>query len=118
MEYKINIPRIQGIESYEQNNENVASIIVQDKDGHNITKTCKVELYISRTAMLELGKELIRDTYRKNGGDVFHFYRAGTGLGINETLGVILHPISVEPIIIDGVGKPIETYLEDSTHDL
>jgi hypothetical protein len=118
MEYEIKIPKDKNVDPYEQNKENVACIIIKDKSGQRVSRLCKVKLCMSKSAMLEFGKELIRDTYKKNGGSIFHFYHAGTGLGINETLGVVLHPKSVEPIIIDDLSKPIDKYLEEASHDL
>lgn len=114
MEYGIEIPKKRDLELYEKNRENVAIIFIKGKNGNIISNSCKVKLCMSKSAMLELGKELIRDVHKQSGGNVFHFYHAGSGLGIDQTLGVVLHPESVEPIVIDDLNKSIDKYLEEA----
>ena len=92
---------------------NAIDIIVQNKKGNYINKACKVCLHMSKSAMVEFGKELVRNALKDTGGDVYHFNPAGTGLGIDIRFGVIVHPESVEPIIIDDIEPVIDTSLQE-----
>ena len=92
---------------------NSIDITVKDKKGNYIAKSCKVCLHISKSAMVEFGKELVRNALKDTGGNVYHFNPAGTGLGIDIRFGVIVHPESVEPIIIDDIEPVIDTSLQE-----
>lgn len=99
MKYEVSIPKKQDSESFEKKKDNIGMFYIQKIDGVN-NKTCKIELSMSKSAMLELGKELIRDAL-EDSSDILHFYPTRPDSGITETLGVFLHPNSVEPIVID-----------------
>jgi len=87
----------------EKHNESdiALNIIIQDKKGNHITGSCKLYVYLSKNALLEFGKELINNALHAEYSDVYHFYPAGSGIGISVNFGIIVHPESIEPIIID-----------------
>lgn len=105
MEYKVNLKKI-GTEDFEKDRNNSARASVQNNDGDDLTNKSRVKLFMSKNAMLGLGKELIRAAHRKVKADVWHFYPAKEIGNIHETFGIVLMPESVEPILIDD--EPVE----------
>ena len=62
--------------------------------------------------MLELEKELIRDALEYEGPQILHYDPTRPGSGIVQTLGVFLHPNSVEPIVMNDTQPPIDELLK------
>ncbi len=111
MYYEILLQKYNCKNTFKKNRDNIALFYVKDTTGNKTNETCKIELSMSRSAMLELGKELIRDGFEEGSG-VLHFYPTRPGSGITETLGVFLHPNSVEPIIIDDIEPSIDELIK------
>ena len=98
VKYKISLKKAPGLmERYELSNNNTMSITVQFKR-KDATRPCTIKLSMSKNAMFEFGKELIRDAYSNNEIGHSHFYPARPGQGISISLGIVLMPQSVEPI--------------------
>ncbi len=111
MKYEVSIQKNQEIEPFEKNRDNIGMLYVQEIDGIN-NKTCKIKLSMSKSAMLELGKKLIRDALEVEGECILHFYPTRPDCSIVETLGVFLHPDSVEPIVMDDIEPSIDNILK------
>ncbi len=116
MKYEVSIQKNQKVEPFEKNRDNIAIMRIQDKDGNNISG--KIELSMSKSSMLELGKELIRDAFEGDNGQVFHFYPTRPGSSIMQSLGVFTHPNSTEPIIIDDIEPSIDVILRKGKSDV
>ncbi len=92
----------------------MVDITVQTIQNADNIKDCKVQLFMSKNAMLGLGKELIRAAHEKGVGDITHFYPSTSHPGYSQTLGVIVHPESVEPILGDDEFETIDNIILDS----
>lgn len=63
MIYKVDLePDFDGIEDYQENNDNILDVRVLDKESGREIKNCYVTLSLSKNGMLGLGKNLIRYT--------------------------------------------------------
>lgn len=113
MKYEVVIKKNKEKDEFEIIGDNTAIMWVNDKQGEKITKPCNVKLYLSRNAMLGLGKELIRAAQRDFKGDVWHFYPVQSRESIYESLGIILMPESVEPVVIDHEPGKIDNFFND-----
>jgi len=99
MKYKVEIAKPQSLEIFEKNRDNTASICIRSKKGEKLPH-CEVRLYLSKNAALGLGKELIRYACEKEKAiNPWHFYHAQPDSDITQTLGILLAPDSVEPIL-------------------
>jgi hypothetical protein len=93
------------------------NIIIQDKQGKHVAESCKLFIYLSKNALLEFGKELISNALHEDKSDIYHFYPAASDTGISINFGIIVHPESVEPIIIDDIDPIATNALKGLEHD-
>jgi hypothetical protein len=86
-----------GDEEYERKGDNVLQVRLQLPSGEIISKGgYRVELRLSRTAMIGLGSELIRAAHREDVDKLFWHLRPSEKDFASQALGVFLHPESCE----------------------
>ena len=73
MIYKVDLNKKVAIEDFEKNRDNVVSLKIKVSHEHAISPS-KVELNLSKNAMIGLGMELIRASQAAEQGSVVHFY--------------------------------------------
>lgn len=92
--------------------DNVAKLEVYDEDGNNISKTSRITLFMSKNALLGLGTELIRLSYKYKEGRNYHIDPVIEDYMI-QSLGIFLTPNSSEIVIGCCDMKVIDEYLKD-----
>lgn len=113
-EYNIKLGNISDEEEeFELAGDNIAQIDVMDKNGNNITKDCRVQITLSKNAMLGLGTELIRLAHKFSDGKHFHIDTISQDSDAVQTLGIMLHPESCELIVGCGEFKSFGEYLKE-----
>lgn len=120
MKYKIDLQKNNKLENFELQKNNIGTVHIQDKMGKDITNEANVLLTLSREALLGFGKSLIRYAHEKEAlGGPLHFYRTTDPEELPETLGLILTPQSVEPILGEKLEKSIDQIIkkQDDKHD-
>lgn len=118
MKYTLTLKRPGALETYEKNRDNVATVDVRGKNG-KLIKNCTVKLYLSKNAMLGLGKSLIRYAHEQGGmSSPLHFYRLQRGEDLMENLGIFIATESVEPIIGEDVFKTIDEIIDSTSKGL
>ncbi len=100
-------------EEFELAGDNIAQIDVMDKNGNNITKDCRVQVTLSKNAMLGLGTELIRFAHNYSEGKHFHIDPIRPDGEAVQSLGIMLHPESCELIVGCGEFKSFDKYIKD-----
>lgn len=111
-EYNIKLGNTSDEEEFELAGDNIAQIDVMDKNGNNITKDCRVQLTLSRNAMLGLGTELIRLAHKFSDGRHFHIDPISQEGEAVQSLGIMLHPESCELIMGCGDFKSFDKYIK------
>jgi len=114
MKYTVQLKPTLKIEAFEEKRDNTALIYIQNKEGRNTTNQCRVEVRLNKDALLGFGKSLIRYAYEREkiGGPLqMHPIRPKD---IMQTLGLVLHPESVEVIIGENLDKTIDAYLHEN----
>lgn len=110
MNYIIDIDNDENDE-FELDSNNVGIVNVYDKNGYKITSDTKVQIFLSKNALLGLGTELIRLAHHFKEGKHYHITPAD-----NETLcqrlGIFLAPDSSELIISCSDNKKIDEYIK------
>jgi hypothetical protein len=120
MKYIVQLSNNLKPEDFEKKRDNTALVYIQNKEGHCIPDQCIISVNFNQDALLGFGKSLIRYAYeRQNIGGPLHI-RPIKPKDIVQSLGLVLHPKSVEVIIGENLDKTINAYLkkEDNTHDL
>ena len=90
------------LEEYEKNDRNMLKVAINLPDGRLVeSPEYRVELVLTRDAMIGLGTELLRTAHTiENEGGLEHWHldpiRAG---GASQGMGVYIHPSSCELII-------------------
>ncbi|KQL27364.1 hypothetical protein [Psychrobacillus sp. FJAT-21963] len=86
-------------EAFEMTGDNIALVHVMDNSGNDITQNCRVQITLSKNALLGLGTELIRlahDEYKN--GRHFHLDPIEKEYVV-QSMGIMLHPESCELIL-------------------
>jgi hypothetical protein len=114
MKYKVELQKNTEFENFELHKNNIGTVHIQDKMGKDITNEANILLTLSREALLGFGKSLIRYAYEKEiMGGPLHFYRTTDTDELPETLGLILIPQSVEPILGEKLEKSIDQIIKE-----
>lgn len=92
--------------------DNVGTVKVYDKENNDITSKSKVQLFLSRNALLGLGTELIRFAHQYREGKHFHIDPAEADY-IVQSLGIFLAPNSAELIVLCEDSEPIDDYFQE-----
>ncbi|MEW9674342.1 hypothetical protein [Ammoniphilus sp. 3BR4] len=85
-------------EAFEITGNNIAEVNVIDKNGNDITQNCRVQITLSKNALLGLGTELIRLAHEYKDGKHFHIEPISKGYVV-QSMGIMLHPESCELIV-------------------
>jgi hypothetical protein len=99
-------------EEFELAGDNIAQIDVMDISGSNITKDCRVQITLSKNALLGLGTELIRLAHKFSDGRHFHIDPISQDSAV-QTLGIMHHPGSCELIVGCGEFKSFDKFIND-----
>jgi hypothetical protein len=111
-EYNIKLGSISDEEEeFETAGDNIAQIDVMDKNGNDITKDCRVQVTLSKNALLGLGTELIRLAHKFSDGKHFHIDPISKE-SVVQSLGIMLHPESCELIVGCGEFKSFDKYIK------
>lgn len=110
MEYIIKIDNDEHDE-FEEKADNVAVVDVYDNNGNRINDKVKVQIYLSKNALLGLGTELIRLAHNYAEGKHYHITPAEKEM-ICQRMGIFLTPDSSELIITCCNNKIIDDYFE------
>lgn len=110
MQYLINIDNDEHDE-FEVNADNVAVIEVYDKNGNRVSSQTKVQIFLSKNALLGLGTELIRLAHNYVESKHFHIMPADKEM-LCQRMGIFLTPGSSELIITCSETKKIDDYLQ------
>jgi hypothetical protein len=113
-EYHISLKAsIKGIEPYEENDQNILQLRVQLPSGEVVTDPrYRVELALSKDAMLGLGTALIRLACNENSDEgVFHAHPIEKGFA-SQVLGFYLAPNSCELIVAQKEFGTVEEILD------
>lgn len=104
------------IESFEQDDRNILNVRVQNPAGEMIDGSgYRVEIKLSKDAMIGLGTELIRAAHRESAETrVWHLRPPDENLA-SRVLGVYLHPVSCELIIAGANFDTLESLLKQAT---
>jgi hypothetical protein len=96
------IPPEDTLESYEIKDENVVQLRVHLNGETIVNPKCRVEIRLSRDAMLGLGISLIRAGYKQTeeNDNFWHLRPSERGLAV-KTLGIYLHPDSCELLVTE-----------------
>lgn len=115
MKYEVDIKKIELIEPYEQEQNNVMHVYAQKKINIDSGTKYKIVLSLSKNAMLGLGKELIRYAYlnRKPGHHV-HLEPIEPGKPQVQAMGIYLLPASIPGIVGHGEFGDIISILQES----
>ncbi len=97
MEYIISIDNDEHDE-FEENADNVAAVEVFDENGQKMGSDLKVEMFLSKNALLGLGTELIRLAHKYVEGKHYHITLADKEM-LCQRMGIFLTPNSNELII-------------------
>lgn len=94
------------LEAFEERDQNIVNVRIQTPGGEMISGPgYRVELTLTRDAMMGLGTELIRAAHHNHVENrIFHLRPADSELA-SRILGVYLHPSSCE-LILAGVSFP------------
>jgi hypothetical protein len=109
MKYIIDIDNDEHDE-FEVNADNVVVVEVFDNNGHKVTFESKVQIYLSKNALLGLGTELIRLAHKYIEGKHYHITPADKDM-LCQRLGIFLTPDSSELIITCSDNKKIDEYI-------
>jgi len=100
VKYKVVIKKPNALENFEKKRDNVATVSIRKKEKLSCEGE-RVNLFLSKSAMIGLGKSLIRWAKEKEKfkNDVLHFYRMKPSEDLVQNLGVFVASDSVEPIV-------------------
>lgn len=111
--YKVDLnPSEEQLEDFEKKDQNLVSVEAYDDEGRKVD-SLNVHIYLSRDAMLGLGKELIRTALKTQPqeGRHWHFDKPEKGADIIQSLGVVPHPKSLNFTILEAdLGTTEEVY--------
>ena len=110
MEYIVSIDN-DGHDKFEENADNVAVIEVFDNKGQKIGSNSKVEIFLSKNALLGLGTELIRLAHNYVEGKHYHITPADKEM-LCQRMGIFLTPDSSELIITCCDNEKIDDYIK------
>ena len=99
-------------EYFEETGDNLALVNVFNQNGIDITQNCRVQITLSKNALLGLGTELIRLAHQYRNGKHFHIDPIEKEYVV-QSLGVMLHPESCELIVGCGDFEPYTEYTKD-----
>ena len=99
-------------ESFERTRDNIAHVTVYDSNGNDVTKQSRVQITLSKNALLGLGTELIRLAHQYRNGKHFHIDPISTESAV-QSLGLMLHPDSCEFIIGCRDFEPYTEYIKE-----
>lgn len=116
MKYIIDIKNIKD-DTFGNNGDNVGTVKVYDKENNDITSKSKVQLFLSRNALLGLGTWLIRFAHQYREGKHFHIDPAEADY-IVQSLGIFLAPNSAELIVSCEDSESIEDYFQEDDKSL
>ena len=85
-------------EAFEITGDNIALVSVMDSSGNDITPNCRVQITLSKNALLGLGTELIRLAHDYGNGEHFHIEPINKECVV-QSKGIMLHPESCELIL-------------------
>ena len=86
-------------EAFEVTGDNIALVTVMDSSsGNDITQNCRVQITLSKNALLGLGTELIRLAHDYDNGKHFHIEPINKEYVV-QSKGIMLHPESCELIL-------------------
>lgn len=85
-------------ESFEKVGNNIALVNVMDKNGIDITQNCRVQITLSKNALIGLGTELIRLAHEYKNGQHNHIEPISKD-DVVQSMGIMLHPDSCELIV-------------------
>ncbi|QFF99014.1 hypothetical protein PB01_09315 [Psychrobacillus glaciei] len=85
-------------EDFEMTGDNIALINVMDMSGDEITQNCRVQITLSKNALLGLGTELIRLAHEYKDSKHFHIEPINKEYVV-QSKGIMLHPESCELIL-------------------
>ena len=109
MIYEINIDNDE-FDQFDLESDNVGVIHVYNENGDIINSKVKVQIFLSKNALLGLGTELIRLAHNFNEGKHVHLEPAEKE-SLVQRLGIFLTPDSSEVIICCSNNKKIDDYL-------
>lgn len=109
MKYIVDIDNDE-FDEYENSADNVGIVEVFDKNGNKVSSKTKVQLYLSKNALLGLGTELIRLAYHYKEGKHYHITPAEREM-LCQRLGIFLTPESSELIVCCSDNNKIDEYL-------
>lgn len=98
-------------DEFENKADNVVVLQVRDTNGNDITSKSKVQLFLSKNALLGLGTELIRLAYNYKEGKHYHVEPTKEDMMV-QRMGIFLTPQSGELIISCSDNKAIDEYFE------
>lgn len=101
------------LEDYEKDDDNICEILVSNEKQEDITKKCKVQLNISKNALIGLGTEMIRMAYKFKEGKHFHIPPIKDKENIYQVMGVVLTPDSCELIVCCTENGTIDKHTKD-----
>lgn len=108
MKYEIDIENDDNDE-FEKDADNVGILQVYDKEGKDITSESRVQLFLSKNALLGLGTELIRLAHSYHDTKHVHMESAKVDSMV-QRMGVFLAPNSAELTIVCNDSKAIDDY--------
>ncbi|HJV16176.1 MAG TPA: hypothetical protein VJ546_02120 [Bacillales bacterium] len=98
-------------ESFEKTGNNIAQVEVLDINGKDVTKQSRVQITLSKNALVGLGTELIRLAHNYQNGK--HFHIDPICKEAYQSMGIMLHPDSCELIIGCGDYEPYTEYIDE-----
>lgn len=111
--YNINLVNDPDVEEgFEIDGNNIAEVTVIDNSGNVITNNCRVQITLSKNALIGLGTELIRLAHKYNDGKHFHIEPISKDY-IVQSMGIMLHPDSCELIVGCGDYKSFNDYTKE-----
>jgi len=111
--YNINLLNDPDVEEgFEIEGNNIAEVTVLDKSGNDITNNCRVQITLSKNALIGLGTELIRLAHNYKDGKHYHIDPISKDY-IVQSMGIMLHPESCELIVGCGDYKSFNDYTKE-----
>ncbi|MFF2753046.1 hypothetical protein ACFVR1_04710 [Psychrobacillus sp. NPDC058041] len=99
-------------EAFEMTGDNIALVNVMDSNGNEITQDFRVQITLSKNALLGLGTELIRLAHEYKNGKHFHIDPINKEFVV-QSKGIMLHPESCELILGCGDFESFTEYTEE-----
>lgn len=98
-------------EEFEKEGNNVCRVSVLNKDGKDISNQCRVQIELSKNALLGLGTELIRLAHHFQDSKHTHLHPVDKNL-VSQNMGIYLTTDSCELIIATKEFDIIDKYVK------